>query len=218
MCSSDLANLCWKLAAVLRGELPESVLESYEAERRPHVKEVTKRAVFVGRIITERRRPITWIRDSGLRLLDRVAGISDLLQDSNWIPVACYADGLQARPRSKASGYQIPQPWVTGPDGGRARLDDLLAGRWLLLHGGQPSPQPAWDRLGVASFTVTPAGSRPAEGTVIDSEGVLLGWMTKHRAATLVLRPDAYVYAGAAAGTQLPAPPAGFARPEAHTS
>jgi FAD binding domain len=31
----DAANLGWKLAAVVRGEMPESLLDSYTAERRP---------------------------------------------------------------------------------------------------------------------------------------------------------------------------------------
>nr|WP_026178921.1 bifunctional 3-(3-hydroxy-phenyl)propionate/3-hydroxycinnamic acid hydroxylase [Streptomyces hokutonensis] len=207
----DAANLCWKLAAVLRGELPEAVLDSYEAERKPHVKEITERAVFVGRIITERRLPVTRVRNTALRGLNRVPGFGNWLQDSHWIPVAHYSAGFQARPRTKASGHQIPQPWVTGPGGERVRLDDVLGGRWLLLHGGHPVPHPAWDRLGVPSLTVTPAGSEPAEGTVVDSEGVLLPWMAGHRAATLALRPDAYVYAAAPTGAQLPPPPAGFA-------
>ena len=207
----DAANLCWKLAAVLRGELPEAVLDSYEAERKPHVKEITKRAVFVGRIITERRLPVTRIRNAALRGLNRIPGFSNWLQDSHWIPLAHFSAGFQARPRTKASGHQIPQPWVTGPDGERVRLDDVLGGRWLLLHGGHPMPQPAWDRLGVPSLTVTPAGSEPAEGTVVDSEGVLLPWMAGHRTATLALRPDAYVYAAAPTGAPLPPPPAGFA-------
>lgn len=207
----DAANLCWKLAAVLRGELPEAVLDSYEAERKPHVKEITRRAVFVGRIITERRRPVTRIRNTALRGLSRIPGFGNWLQDSHWIPVAHYSAGFQALPRTRASGHQIPQPWVTGPDGERVRLDDVLAGRWLLLHGKHAVPRPAWDRLGVPSLTVTSAGSEPAEGTVVDSEGVLLPWMAGHRAATLALRPDAYVYAAAPAGAQLPSPPTGFA-------
>ncbi|MEU9049032.1 bifunctional 3-(3-hydroxy-phenyl)propionate/3-hydroxycinnamic acid hydroxylase [Streptomyces sp. NPDC048384] len=207
----DVANLCWKLDAVLRGELLESVLDSYEAERKPHVKEITKRAVFVGRIITERRLAVTRVRDAVLPFLNRVPGFARLLQDSNWIPAAHYAEGLQARPRTKAAGHQIPQPWVTGPDGTRVRLDDVLAGRWLLLHAEPPTPQPAWDRCGVPSLTVLPAGSCPAPGVVVDDEGVLLPWMTERRATTLALRPDAYVYAAAPSAAQLPPPPAGFA-------
>ncbi|MFF3941498.1 bifunctional 3-(3-hydroxy-phenyl)propionate/3-hydroxycinnamic acid hydroxylase [Streptomyces phaeofaciens] len=207
----DAANLCWKLAAVLRGELPETVLDSYEAERKPHVKEVTRRAVFVGRIITERRRPVARVRDTVLRAVRRATGVTGRLVDAHWIPVAHYAKGFQAHPRTRASGRQIPQPRVTGPDGDRVRLDDALGGRWLLLHGGPPAPQPAWDRSGVPSLAVLPAGSRPAEGAIVDHDGVLLAWMAEHRAATLALRPDAYVYAAARAGAPLPPPPAGFA-------
>ncbi|MFJ1805678.1 MULTISPECIES: FAD-dependent monooxygenase [unclassified Streptomyces] len=202
----DAANVCWKLDAVLRGELPDGVLDSYEAERKPHVKEVTRRAVFVGRVITERRRPVAAVRDVGLRALDRIPGFSNWLQHSNWIPVPHYATGLQSPARAKASGHQIPQPWVTGLDGARVPLDDALGSRWLLLHARTPVPQPAWDRLGVPALTVTPAGSRPAEGTLVDSDGVLLPWMSEHRAATLALRPDAYVYAAAPTGAQLPSP------------
>ncbi|MFJ7077516.1 bifunctional 3-(3-hydroxy-phenyl)propionate/3-hydroxycinnamic acid hydroxylase [Streptomyces sp. NPDC098781] len=207
----DAANLCWKLAAVLRAELPESVLDSYEAERKPHVEEVTRRAVFVGRVITERRPAVARIRDSGLRLLNRATRLSALLADSHWIPAARYADGFQARPRTRASGHQIPQPWVTGPDGVRVRLDDVLAGRWLLLHGERSAPQPAWERSGVPALTVRPAGSRPAQDAIVDDDGVLLPWMAARRAAVLALRPDAYVYAAAPPAAQLPPPPAGFA-------
>ncbi|MCZ4604389.1 bifunctional 3-(3-hydroxy-phenyl)propionate/3-hydroxycinnamic acid hydroxylase [Streptomyces sp. Lzd4kr] len=240
----DVANLCWKLDAVLRGELPESVLDSYEAERKPHVREVTRRAVFVGRIITDRRLAVTRVRDAVLPLLNRVPGVAGRLQDANWIPVAHYADGFRDRPRAKssgissgrrasgagtaptgtsrtgtprtrasrttASGHQIPQPWVTAPDGTRVRLDDVLGGRWLLLHGALPTPQPEWERAGVPSLTVLPAGSSPAEGAVVDCDGVLRAWLTHHRATTLALRPDAYVYAAAPAGTPLPPPPEGL--------
>jgi len=31
----DAANLGWKLATVIRGEMPESLLDTYTAERRP---------------------------------------------------------------------------------------------------------------------------------------------------------------------------------------
>ncbi|MFD8818116.1 FAD-dependent monooxygenase, partial [Streptomyces sp. NPDC059627] len=207
----DAANLCWKLAAVLRGELPESLLESYEAERKPHVKEVTRRAVFVGRLITERRLPVARLRDTALRAIRPASGLTSRLVDANWIPVPSYAEGFQARPRTRASGRQIPQPWVIGPDGERVRLDDVLGGRWLLLHLGPPRPQPAWERAGVPALAVLPAGARPAEGAVVDSDGVLLPWLARHRVTTLALRPDAYVYAAAPAGTRLPSPPPGFA-------
>lgn len=214
----DAANLCWKLGAVLNGELPEAVLDSYEAERKPHVKKVTARAVFVGRIITERRPVVARLRNSVLRALDRVPGFSARLQDSNWIPVAQYGGGFQAHPRTKASGFQIPQPWVTTSDGSRSRLDDVLDGRWHLLYTTASSLQLDWERLGISRMTVLPKGSAPAEGAIVDSDGVLVPWMAARRAATLALRPDSYVYSSAALGARLPPPPDGFAPVPRRTS
>ncbi|MGD1216861.1 bifunctional 3-(3-hydroxy-phenyl)propionate/3-hydroxycinnamic acid hydroxylase [Streptomyces krungchingensis] len=214
----DVANLCWKLEAVLRGQLPESVLDSYEAERKPHVKEVTRRAVFVGRIITERRAAVARVRNAAGRVVNRMPGLAGRIQDAHWIPVAHYDAGLQAGPRTRATGSQVPQPCVTAADGTRVRLDDALAGRWLLLHAGSRTPQPAWDRLGVPSLTVLPTGSEPAQGALVDADAVLLAWMAARRVSVLALRPDAYVYTAAPAGRPLPPPPAGFtpARAAAH--
>src|SRR4030095_13324529 len=36
----DAQNLAWKIAAVLRGEADASLLDTYEAERRPHALDV----------------------------------------------------------------------------------------------------------------------------------------------------------------------------------
>ncbi|MFD7818363.1 bifunctional 3-(3-hydroxy-phenyl)propionate/3-hydroxycinnamic acid hydroxylase [Streptomyces sp. NPDC059785] len=204
----DAANLCWKLAAVLRGELPDSVLDTYETERKPHVKEVTRRAVIVGRIITERRPAVARARNAVSAVLTRLPGLAARMQDANWVPVAHYTAGLQAASGSKATGRQVPQPWVVDADGARIRLDDALNGRWLLLHAGRSTEQPAWAR--VPSLTVTPAGSRPAEGTLVDTDGVLLPWMRAHGATLLALRPDAYVYTAAGPGGHLAPPPRGF--------
>ena len=34
----DSMNLSWKIAGVLSGDLPESVLDTYEVERKPHAR------------------------------------------------------------------------------------------------------------------------------------------------------------------------------------
>ncbi|MEU2422147.1 hypothetical protein ABZ619_14160 [Streptomyces sp. NPDC007851] len=69
------------------------------------------------------------------------------------------------------------------------------------------------ERAGVPALTVRPAGFDPAEPAVVDSDGVLLPWLTAHRASTVVLRPEAYVYAAAPAAARLPPPPPGFTLP-----
>jgi len=40
----DVANLGWKLEAVLRGRAPEALLDTYTSERRPHAERMVRRA------------------------------------------------------------------------------------------------------------------------------------------------------------------------------
>ncbi|MEQ1866740.1 MAG: bifunctional 3-(3-hydroxy-phenyl)propionate/3-hydroxycinnamic acid hydroxylase, partial [Micropepsaceae bacterium] len=53
MCSGirDAVNVAWKLAHVLRGEASESLLDTYQTEREPHVRTVTETAIAMGRVV-----------------------------------------------------------------------------------------------------------------------------------------------------------------------
>lgn len=182
----DVANLCWKLAAVVGGELPASVLDSYETERKPHVREVTRRAVLVGRVITERRPAVARARDVLGGLLGRAAPVRRLLVRYSWVPTPRYARGFLAG-RGRAVGRQVPQPWVLDGDGVRRRFDDVTAGQWTVLTTRTASPA-GW-------LTVLPPGSAPRAGAVVDTEGLLVAWLRRHRVTTVALRPDSFVYA-----------------------
>ena len=56
----DAANLAWKLDLVLRGRAGDSLLDTYEPERRPHATVITHMAIGLGAIANmhdPRRRP-----------------------------------------------------------------------------------------------------------------------------------------------------------------
>jgi 3-(3-hydroxy-phenyl)propionate hydroxylase len=193
----DAANLCWKIAAVINGQARESLLDSYQAERKPHVTEVTRRACLVGRIITERNRFVAAMRNHVVRALTRVPGVIDLLQKLLWIPDARYAEGFFAAGKHDAVGWQIPQPWVTDPAGGTVRLDGLLDRQWAILHtGAPPAGAHTWTQLGVRTLRI--------------GEPTLNHWLQSKKAAAVVLRPDGFIYAAAESGQLLPPPPAGY--------
>ncbi|WP_156750559.1 bifunctional 3-(3-hydroxy-phenyl)propionate/3-hydroxycinnamic acid hydroxylase [Mycobacterium sp. 852013-50091_SCH5140682] len=195
----DAANLCWKLAGVLRGELADSVLDSYEAERKPHVTEVTRRAVIVGRIITERRSGVAAFRNHVLRTLTKVPGVLAAGQRRFWIPEACYADGFFAGMSSAAVARQIPQPMIVR-DGASMPLDDLLGGTWALVYTtALPTGAQAWQQIGVQAHRITEPG--------------LTQWLRAYGADAVVLRPDGFIYAAAGFGEPLPAPPVGLTLP-----
>ena len=64
----DAYNLCWKLAGVIQGNHPASILETYTSERRPHVNEVITTAVAHGAIIQARNPLKATVRDCYLML------------------------------------------------------------------------------------------------------------------------------------------------------
>ena len=208
----DVANLCWKIATVLGRLAPESLLDSYEAERKPHVIEVTRRAVLVGRVITERRRALVVLRNHIVRALTRLPGAVARGQRLWWIPDARYGAGFFAVSRHSAVGWQIPQPWVIDATGATVRLDDVLGARWTVLHtGAPPAGADAWSDIGVAAIRLTgPHDAAAGDHGVRDCGATLIDWMTDRKAFAVVVRPDGFVYAAAGPGEALPGPPAGL--------
>jgi 3-(3-hydroxy-phenyl)propionate hydroxylase len=212
MCAGvrDVANLCWKLGAVLNGSLPDSVLDTYQAERLPHVKEVTNRAVKTGKLIIERNRFRAAARNHIFRTASKMPYFLTWLRNHRWLPDARYRDGLLARNGNRAVGWLIPQPWVLDEKGESVRLDDVIGGRWTVLHTGRASEWPDWRALGVPTVEVIPPQSVPRADCIVDSDGSLTGWLNEKGASVVVVRPDGFVYAGATDGQPLPPPPAGF--------
>lgn len=53
MCSGlrDAANLAWKLAAVVHGDASDTLLDSYQAEREPHLRATIDMAIMMGRTV-----------------------------------------------------------------------------------------------------------------------------------------------------------------------
>jgi 3-(3-hydroxy-phenyl)propionate hydroxylase len=205
----DAANLCWKLAAVLRGQAPDALLDTYQTERKPHVMRATRRAVRNGWIITERRKAVTILRNHLLRALTRIPGALRAGEKLIGIPDAHYRAGFLADEAQAAVGWQLPQPWVTDADGAKLRLDDVFGGGWAVLHfGAAPAGADRWERLGAVSLAIT--GREPGAGAIRDDDGTLTRWLRRKKAAAVVVRPDGFVFAAAASGCPLPAPPTGL--------
>ena len=198
----DAANLCWKLAAVLRGQAPDSLLDSYQAERKPHVTEVTRRACFVGRIITERNRVIAAMRNHVFRALTRVPGVNAGLLKTDVDSRRPLRGGLLRR-------RQPPR---------RRLADSATVGH--RRHGRHRSPRrrprravghPAHRRTADRHARLDRARRSRRSGSV---EPTLVRWLQRKKAAAVVVRPDGFIYAASQSGQPLPAPPANHAPSE----
>lgn len=215
MCAGvrDVANLCWKLHAVISGSLADSVLDTYQAERLPHVKEVTSRAVKVGEIIIERNRIRSAVRNRFFRFATKVPGFTTWLRNHRWLPDARYRSGLLARNGNPAAGWLMPQPWVIDETGGLSRFDDIIGGRWMVLYTSVERPWPQWRSAGVRALRIVPSGSTPGIDRIVDHDGALTAWLDKKKATVVAVRPDGFVYAAGTDEQPLPPPPAGFTTP-----
>ena len=130
----DAANLSWKLAGVLAGELPASVLDTYEAERKPHATALIRLAKLVGTAMTEGGELGNLLRRVLAPRLHLVPGVRDHILNSE--TPALHRSGLVQRPprRRSLAGRLCPN----APLGDGRRFDDAAAGRFALVTTDEP--------------------------------------------------------------------------------
>jgi 3-(3-hydroxy-phenyl)propionate hydroxylase len=204
----DAANLAWKLPRVLRGDAPERLLDSYEAERRPHVARVVGLAKARGLIIGELDPAAAEARDARLRA--EALGRPPRLRHQ-------YIPGLEAglidldgegRPRAPA-GEPFVQPRVRDRAGREGLLDDLAGPGFLLACGSASAAawldaegRAALARIGARPIVLGPAGddeaAPPGWLSLEDLDGVFAHWSGAAGVGAALVRPDRYVFGAAA--------------------
>jgi 3-(3-hydroxy-phenyl)propionate hydroxylase len=170
----DAMNLSWKLAGVLEHRMPEAVLGSYEAERRPHARALIGLAKVVGVLMTRGGRAGLVLRRAVSPRLHHVPGLRDRLLDSE-TPGLCRSTLVVGRPLQRLPGRLCPNaPLADG-----SRFDDAADGRFVLVTR-EPVDAVRRDRL-------TGLGVRVVEVTTSSSLG---RWLAQGRAAAALVRPD----------------------------
>lgn len=193
----DAHNLAWKLTRVLQGRSPQSLLDTYMQERRPHVRQTILTAMGLGRIICERDAAKATERDQRLR--EEHGGTVKTQYRQNMIPKLEH--GLIAAAPS-CGGELFPQPWVrTGQ--GRARLDDLTGACVRVVVSGALSEHERSDYLSALApldGVLVAMGQRTLDSCLcVEEVQPLLGpWMQEKQLAAIVVRPDHYIYGAAA--------------------
>ena len=167
MCAAvrDAANLAWKLAAVLRGQAGDALLDSYESERAPHVRAFIELAVKLGGVIQTTDPEAARARDAKFQ-----AGQPEIFE----YPTPGLGTGLTRGPAP--AGQCFPQPTLA--DG--QRLDDRVGPRFAIV---------------ATRALLAQAGGTTAQAVVLDAEDepALRDWLQAQGCAGVVIRPDRYV-------------------------
>lgn len=169
----DCANLAWKLVRVARGAAPESLLDTCEPERLPHVKAFIELAVRLGAVIQATDPQVAAERDARF-----LAGEATVFE----YPQPGLGPGLHAGP---LGGTLFPQPRLA--DG--RRLDEAIGNAFAVLGD-------------AAAIDAADAGTRArwaAAGAVVlrDPGDAVAAWWRERGARAVVLRPDRYLLGAA---------------------
>jgi 3-(3-hydroxy-phenyl)propionate hydroxylase len=214
----DAMNLAWKLAAVARGEAGDALLDTYDAERRPHAQAMIDLSTMVGRVISPTSATIANARDILLRAANAVPALKRYVVEMRFKPMPRYERGavVHARipvPKDSPVGTLFIQPRVDTRDGAGLRLDDVL-GPWFSVVAWNNNPKQIlgpgqfarWNRRG-ASFVALrpqpqlawPGDDDPDVVIAGDVTGRLKSWFDPRDESVLFLRPDRAVAAACVA-------------------
>lgn len=211
----DAANLAWKLAALLRGSLQESVLDSYEQERRPHATALIQMALRIGKFMQPKS---TWgaaLTQTALRAACLVPACRDYILQLKFKPKPRFQNGCFLPSPTLTASELAPQPWVQQSSAKDVRLDEVLGSGFSVIGwdaavvrdtalnavprgmctGLVALVRSEDDFLGVHdSATVQDGDVASAVVRVRDATGELTALLERFDASALVLRPDRYVY------------------------
>lgn len=205
MCAGlrDDWNLAWKLDMVLRGEADASLLDTYGAERRPHVTQVVDASIHLGKVICVADPEAASARDRAFS--ERTAPLPPRFPH--------LTDGLLHR---GPDGAPLAPAGLLGPHGNIAykgaegRWDDIVGlGFAVVTIDSEPSrllrrdQLDALDRLGAKIIRLRPFRGLDAEAAV-DLNAKYLPFMLDNGIRAMIIRPDFYLFGGVKRREDLP--------------
>ena len=198
----DVDNLCWKLAAHLKGEAPLALVESYEAERIHGADENIKNSARSTTFMTPKSPMERMFRDETLDLAADHE-FARRMVNSGRLSKPCSLEGFPLQTPDDGSGPGQMAPGLPcldapvrdpGSAGGDGWLLDHLGGAFKLLSIGRPVAT----REDLAQVVVADS---PIEGveTITDSNGMLAERYGQAAGMAYLIRPDQHVAARFAA-------------------
>ena len=192
----DAAAAAWRVAEAVQGRAAGPLMDTYEAERKPHAAEMVRLSKRIGAVVMSTNPLVCALRDAGIPALRVIPRLKSWLTGMKFLRQPRYHEGLAVPPASGVPepaadllGRSLPQPDVVSAGGGEvAKLDDVI-GRGF-----------AWVAVtGRGQLTVTRPGEGPVELRTV-AGAVDAGVLDAAVGHELLVRPDRYVAAVVAPG------------------
>lgn len=188
----DTQNLAWKIAAVLRGEADPSLLDSYEAERRPHALEVVHATLLNMQSFDRSKRQAEarlprkeFLNERGLIFGARYQSPA-VVPDGSKPPEV--SDPVTEYLPSAHPGCRAPHVWLES-NGQKVSTIDLLGRGFVLLaaSGG------AFWRTAANQHDLPGIDVRVLGEDFTDPEGTWMAAYGLSEGGAVLVRPDSYV-------------------------
>lgn len=188
----DAQNLVWKIAAVLHGEANPSLLDSYEAERRPHALEVVQATLLNMQSFDRSKRQAEarlprkeFLNERGLIFGARYQSLA-VVPDGSKPPQV--GDPVTEYVPSAYPGCRAPHVWLKNKDRRISTIDLVGRGFVLLAARGGTFWRAAANQHGLPRIDVWVLGD-----DILDAED---SWITAYgveEGGAVLVRPDGYV-------------------------
>ena len=205
----DASNLAWKLSLVIKGLAADSLLDSYEQERRDHAKAMIDLSVLAGHVLAPPKRWQGTLRDGVSWLLNYVPPVKRYFLEMRFKPMPQYTRGALIVPSEKGSpvGKMFIQPKVLTDAGTTVLLDEVIGENFAIIAWGcdptwglTAAQIAQWKTLGTRFIQVLPDVQLRAPSDaghdvirVGDSTGRLKEWFALGNSSIALVRPDRFV-------------------------
>ncbi len=184
----DAMNLSWKIAGVLSGDLPQSLLDTYAVERKPHARALIRLARLIGLSMTQGGKAGDLLRKAIAPRLHWIPSLRDRLLDSATPPLDRSAL-VEGRGLSRSlNGRLCPNALLTDD----IRYDDATRRGFVFVTGAPLTPQ---QRAALAA--------RGTEVLEVEPGSPLHKWLSDGNATSALVRPDFTVQASGRDATRL---------------
>ena len=205
----DASNLAWKLSLAIKGLVADSLLDSYEQERRDHAKAMIDLSVLAGHVLAPPKRWQGTLRDGVSWLLNYVPPVKRYFLEMRFKPMPQYTRGALIVPSEKGSptGKMFIQPQVLSDAGTTVLLDEVIGENFAIIAWGcdptwglTTAQITQWKNLGTRFIQVLPdvqlrAPSDAGDDVIRvgDSSGRLREWFARGNSSIALVRPDRFV-------------------------
>ena len=197
----DVANLAWKLAAVIAGQAGDKILDTYEIERARHVRDAVNLSRRLGAVIMPTNPAIAAARDAVFALLNLSRGFRSFVHRGGFLPQPHIdRSALTAARRDGVVGKMLPQPVLQLGGHGRPLDSWLGCHQWLALGVGvdpraelSPRDRAILDGLDARFLAVNSAAAAIPTVSLQCWDEAFLAWAKSHRVRGILVRPDRFI-------------------------